>query len=172
MRALWYTALSCCLIIAVFLSIGISPTVEETNARPSYTGTWSSVHPNSDSLTNANQCQLCHLNAGGGNGWNGYGWNIREQIVDQDLSISDAINALAAMDSDGNGTSNLNEINASAQPGWKQGATNSIYFKDGTVQTNQSAPSAISGLLDAGSATFPSPNSGLRLLLPLIEKAS
>jgi len=171
MRTIWYTTLSCCLVIAALLAAGIGPTIEETNALPAYPGTWSNAHPNSASDTNAN-CQLCHSNGGGGNGWNAYGWNIRQQIVDQGQSIADAISAVDAMDSDGNSISNLNEISANAQPGWKSGATNTVYFKNGTVQTNQSAPGAISGALDAGTATFPPPNSGPRILLPLIEKAS
>jgi hypothetical protein len=54
-------------------------------------------------------------------------------------------------DSDNNGDSNLDEINANAQPGWTEGENNTIYYKNGSTVPGQLPPSITS--LDPGTCT-------------------
>lgn len=157
MRKIWSGILALILLFTAAFAVGIGPTVKMADAFPSFPSAWSAVYPTSSSLSNANRCNLCHQNASGGDGWNAYGWAVRQQIVDQGLSIEDALNAVASLNSDGIGESNLNEIAGNAQPGWTAGSTNTIYFKDGTTLTGQSAPASISGALNAGTSTVPNP---------------
>jgi hypothetical protein len=42
--------------------------------------------------------------------------------------------------------SNLEEINADAQPGWTTGANNTVYFDDGSTTAGQEAPGGIADL--------------------------
>ena len=155
MRIIWLGILALSVTIGAAFAVGIGPTTHSASAFPSFPSTWEAEYPSSDSLPNANQCQLCHQGASGGDGWNAYGWAIRQQIYDQGQTIENAIAAVAALDSDDNGSSNLNEITANAQPGWKAGATNTIYFKNGTTQVNQSSPLSDSTVLDPGTTTIP-----------------
>lgn len=134
-------------LVVALLSIGSNIDTKKADSRPSFANTWQSTYPNSASFDQAG-CQLCHQRAGGGDGWNEYGWNIRQAIIEQELSIDEAIAAAATMDSDGNDVSNLDEINANAQPGWTGGSTNAIYFSDGLVLQDQLPPNGIS-LLDS-----------------------
>ena len=129
----------------VWWNMGAAP--QEVFAFGNFLSEWSNVYPNSTS--NGVSCQLCHQNGSGGNGWNPYGWNLRQQIKDEGLSIIEAIQAIEEMDSDGNGQTNLEEITGNAQPGWTTGAVNTIYFRDGTTATEQSPPENIE-LLDVG----------------------
>lgn len=156
MRKIWLGTLTIILTASALFATSIGPTTHSASAFPSFPSTWAAEYPASDSLSNANQCQLCHQGASGGDGWNAYGWAVRQQIYDQGQTIDNAIIAVAALDSDGNGSSNVNEITANSQPGWKVGATNTIYFKNGTTQLNQSAPASVSGVLDTGTTTIPS----------------
>ncbi|MBV7329393.1 hypothetical protein KFU94_14310 [Chloroflexi bacterium TSY] len=71
-------------------------------------GTWRDTYP--ASLSSNASCQLCHMNPTGGDGWNAYGWSIRQGIKESGLSIADAIAAAEALDADGNGKTNLEEI--------------------------------------------------------------
>lgn len=109
-----------------------------------YGDLWAEFYPASAS-GNAS-CALCH-NGFILNQWNAYGWDIRLGL-DARLSISGAIRAAEAIDSDGEGSTNLEEINANTQPGWTYGPNNTIYKGIGNSQPNQPPPPGIPGDLD------------------------
>lgn len=111
----------------------------QASAYSSYLSTFSNSYP--DSTVATASCQLCHQNPTGGNPWNAYGWSIREQIRDNNLSIAAAIIAVESLDADNNGMSNLKEINDNAQPGWAIGNANTIIDRNGVETTGVSAPS-------------------------------
>ena len=127
------------------------PTV--ASARPAYPGIWSAAYPGSSSLTNAaaggSQCLLCHQNIGGGQPYNQYGWNIRQDFIGGN-PIATAIANAEPLDSDGDpgGNSNLAEINANAQPGWTPGPNNTVFFNTGGTVSGQIPPGGIAGTLD------------------------
>ncbi|NIT28630.1 MAG: DUF11 domain-containing protein, partial [Candidatus Aminicenantes bacterium] len=73
-------------------------------------------------------CQLCHRDVGGGNPWNGYGWDLRQN--DRDFSAIEGLNS----DSDLGGFSNFDEICVNTQPGWNADGTNLAFFKNSTTQ--------------------------------------
>ena len=78
-------------------------------------------------------------------------------------SLTDILSPGAAIaegvDSDGDGTTNLAEINAGSQPGWTAGNNNTIYDLDGTtvVSANQPPPATITGPLDPAPVPTPTP---------------
>ena len=120
-------------------------------AKSSYFNTWRSLYPGSstdDNVLNGTgaSCQLCHASSNGGNGWNGYGWRVRQNLGSMNLSA--AILAAEPFDSDADptGSDNLAEITADAQPGWTPGASNTFYFKDGSTQTGNVPPSILGDL--------------------------
>ena len=127
-------------LILLFTSLfGVAqPNPEPVAANGSVFGAFRAAYPNSSSP--AASCQLCHMKTTGGDGWNAYGWSIRQGIEDNNLEIAAAIAAIEALDADGNGSSNLDEINAGRLPGWTLGAVNTVYFKDGTTMENQLPP--------------------------------
>ena len=126
------------------------------SAKSSYGGVWSGLYPNSLSDDNVvmgtgTSCQLCHSEVNGGDGYNGYGWDMRT-FMQGGASISDAILMSEGLDSDADptGSTNLVEIQSDTQPGWTDGNNNTIYFKDGSTTQNQPPPSGILGSLDPG----------------------
>ena len=59
-------------------------------------------------------CGLCHLDFGGGGGFNPYGLAFQAQPTrDQTAFVN-----IEGLDSDGDGASNIDEINAFFEPGW------------------------------------------------------
>jgi hypothetical protein len=50
-------------------------------AFPQTLNAWQARYAPSPSGANA-ACQLCHVNANGGDPWNGYGWDIRSALAD------------------------------------------------------------------------------------------
>jgi hypothetical protein len=144
--------------VGIVVALGVSETAE---ARQGIYNAWAAEYP--ESLADDNVidgtgavCQLCHQSSGGGNGWNGYGWQIRIGI-EGGASDTDAIIAAEIFDSDldPGAASNGTEISNGSQPGWTPGSVNSIFFKDGSV-LNEQAPPAISGDLDPAAAPVPS----------------
>lgn len=121
----------------------------------------------SDSISGSNAgCQLCHVSSAGGTPWNAYGWDIANALKDADcgtlgadgkVSYSDALSCVEQRDSDRDpdGTSNLFEIRAGAQPGWTPGAVNTIWSRTGAATADQNPPHPI-GPLDPGGSE-PSP---------------
>jgi hypothetical protein len=112
-------------------------------ASSDYLGTWSGVYPSSTSDNNAG-CALCHANTSGGSTWNDYGFAIRQK--GSGIALATRITMVQSSNSDGNPATNLQEINANAQPGWTTGANNKTFNSSGLV-TLAAAPAGI-GLLD------------------------
>ncbi|WP_295878406.1 Ig-like domain-containing protein [uncultured Thiohalocapsa sp.] len=79
------------------------------------------VYPNSDSAINAN-CALCHNAYSSGTGFNPYGDAFRNA---SGATLEARYRAIEALDSDGDpgGFTNVEELNASTQPGWTVGDT-------------------------------------------------
>lgn len=99
------------------------------------------AYPNSD--TKMAECQICHVSDSGGEPWNAYGWSIRQGINDDGLATLAAITAVEMLDADGNGISNIDEINANAAPGWTTGSVHTAYFKNGTTSPDQPPPELV-----------------------------
>ena len=87
-------------------------------AESGFLTTWSNLYPGSASDNNAS-CQLCHGSST--QNINSYGFAMA-LCNGNSGSISSRIQAVEGQDSDGQGDSNLAEINASTQPGWTTGA--------------------------------------------------
>ena len=146
-------------VITLFLGVSILANglanPEVADAKSPYHGTWDGVYPASltnDNVTNGtgDTCQLCHQNAPGNDGWNAYGEAIRQADIISGGQVNAAdIQSVEPLDSDGDGVSNLDEINADTQPGWLPGSVNTIYFKTAPDLLNQPPPAGILGALDA-----------------------
>ena len=99
---------------------------------------WRDYYPNSNSDDSA--CQLCHVNPTGNSPWNAYGITVRNVLeglnalgggatqaqLQQAFSLIEEEN----LDSDPSGATSLTEIDNSYQPGWTDGANNTITFVD------------------------------------------
>ena len=123
-------------------------------ARPGFVSTWTNRYPNSQSAANVElgigtACQLCHEGMLGGNGYNEYGWSLK-QLLNGGSSLSEALGLVESLDSDmdSGAHTNLDEINLSTQPGWRTGTSNVIHFDNGSTSAPQAAPAAILGELD------------------------
>ncbi|MGD2112486.1 MAG: PKD domain-containing protein, partial [Gammaproteobacteria bacterium] len=101
--------------------------------------TFNSTYPASSSGANAS-CQLCHGSST--STWNEYGWGLR-----QNGRNFGALENQPSVNING-GTTMLDEINASTQPGWTTGANNNLYNSGGLISSTQTPPGGISGLLD------------------------
>src|SRR3990170_3281184 len=131
-----------CLTVIFLLSLGTL-----ASARPSIYDDWSLRYPLSqtdDNLLNAqgDVCQDCHCDVNGGAPYNQYGWAIKLRLDAGDTN-DQAFAAVEGLNSDLNtgGHTNLQEINASTQPGWRVG-TNLVYDKNG-VTSAATAPSGV-----------------------------
>jgi parallel beta-helix repeat protein len=113
-------------------------------------------------------CQLCHLDAtGGGDPWNGYGWDIGGALIDPDCDLNlsgnvtneEAFFCVELLDSDGQGDDNVTEIGLGTQPGWTEGPFNTLYFRSGQTLEGQLPPdaNAIGPLDPTGSEPPPPP---------------
>lgn len=111
---------------------------------PSILSAWESVYP--DSTSSDAECQLCHASANvGGEPWNAYGWDIREDLQGTAKSVQDFINAINSageFDQDGDDLSLLSkeEIFRGFQPGWRLGNNNTLFNKNETTIENQPPP--------------------------------
>ncbi|MEO0367243.1 MAG: PQQ-dependent sugar dehydrogenase [Pseudomonadota bacterium] len=128
-----------------FIAVLISICSTSVFARGQYLDWWEEYY--SDSRSSDSGCQLCHQNSGGGNGWNRYGWAIRTPFVGQFTDAQALINRLdAAADQDSSDAVDaidyIDEIRYQSQPGWSDGATNTIFFSNGTTTTNESPPAS------------------------------
>ena len=139
------------------VALALAPTAE---ARRGIYNTWAAEYPGSLADDNViagtgEPCQLCHQSSSGGNGWNGYGWQIRIGI-DGGASDEAAIVAAETFDSDLDpaAASNGVEIFNGTQPGWTSGSVNSIFFKNGSVLSGQ-APPSLPGSLDPAAPAVP-----------------
>lgn len=140
-------------IISLCFALSASLTAHHVEARPDYLTWWSDYY--SKSSSDDMQCQLCHSEQGGGDGWNYYGWTIRNEAQQQQVSSqNDFLQILELIEADsasdlGVGC-NLNNsatdatffdmIRYNAQPGWVTAATNIKRTKDGTCITSLLPP--------------------------------
>jgi hypothetical protein len=108
------------------------------------------TYPASSTGANAN-CAVCHRatnNTGGG--FNEYGQQLK--AAGQNFA---AIEGSTSVNING-GTTMLDEINASTQPGWTTGANNNIYdLNDNLLASNASPPAGIAGDLDPAADNTP-----------------
>jgi PKD repeat protein len=107
---------------------------------------FNSNYPASSSGDNAS-CRLCH-GPNSNSTWNEYGWGLRQN--EQNFA---ALEGLPSVNIDG-GTTVLEEINASTQPGWTTGANNNLYDSGGLITSTQTPPTNI-GALDPAAANQP-----------------
>lgn len=118
-------------IMAIFLFAG------SAHAFHSILNNFNDTYPASDSGANAN-CQLCH--GASTNTFNEYGWRL--VLTDENFA---ALENLPSMNING-GTTILDEINASTQPGWTTGLNNNLYNIHGLISSQESAPGSIGDL--------------------------
>jgi hypothetical protein len=142
-------------------------TATQAHAFPQTQNDWQGRYGAASASGDNAQCQLCHANANGGDPWNGYGWDLRDALVDFACDLNadgDVSNAEAFFcveldnsDGDGSGFDNVTEIGLSTQPGWTEGNTNTLFFKSGLVLTNQPAPAGIGPIDPDGTEPPPPP---------------
>jgi PKD repeat protein len=84
-----------------------------STAKPSYLADFNATYPASTSSTAAG-CQTCHGSQATGGNYNRYGADLAALSG----SIITRLASIAGNDSDGEGHTNVQEINANAQPGW------------------------------------------------------
>ena len=105
------------IVLSSLASLGLLMTASAAYSTSGYLSTWRNIYPASTS-DNAS-CELCHGNST--QNINPYGYDMAE-CNGASGSITQRIQAIEGTDSDGQGDSNLTEINASTQPGWTTGA--------------------------------------------------
>ena len=116
-------------LASALLTAGLLAAITPAQALKSFMGTWQATYPGS-TTDNAN-CALCHgtqdqnLNAYGKALCDAFDGNLP-------LNIVPALEAIESLDSDSDPTAstNLQEINVNAQPGWTEGPVNQIYVAD------------------------------------------
>lgn len=87
-------------------------------------------------------CQVCHQSPDGGDGWNSYGWDLRSAFRAPDTDIAEALDLVENTDQDNDpvGATAFEEIELNRQPGWTEGAANTIFFENGDTLLNQLPP--------------------------------
>jgi parallel beta-helix repeat protein len=151
------------LLVAVLLVVGAN----QAGAFPGGLNDWQDRYGAASASGDNADCQLCHVNANGGDPWNGYGWDIRDALVDLacDLNSDGEVSngeaffciELDNSDGDGSGVDNATEIGVSTQPGWTDGPFNTFYFKSGLTTTNNRPPAGIGKLDPDGPEPPPEP---------------
>ncbi len=131
--------------LASLASLGLLMSTPPAFGFNSILNTFNSTYPGSSSGANAS-CQLCHGSST--STWNEYGWGLRSN--GQDFA---ALEGLPSVNING-GTTMLDEINASTQPGWTTGANNNLYNRGGLITSTQTPPAGI-GTLDPAGANIP-----------------
>ena len=140
----------------VFILMVFICATKSAHSRPDIFTTWQDLYPQARAAELG--CQLCHQQQSGGDGWNGYGFDIRTAFFDVfgGSNVGDAIEFVEGQNSDldPNNLDNLTEIEANLFPGWTDDNSNIIYFKDGTFLVNQASP-RVEMLGDADEICFP-----------------
>ena len=144
------------LLLVSLLSVVFSQIVL---ARDEYRGWWLEQY-SAQSTSGDAVCQLCHERGGGGNGWNRYGWLVRSlyftnsDIADIEERLKQSLTDIENFPTDPNDAGSptfLQEIQANAQPGWRQDSNNRIRYVDDPdkfISPPASLPCAL--LIDAG----------------------
>ena len=141
------------LILAVLVAmITVTLPAPAAEANPGFASEFVAAYGGGTGSTFGNaECATCHLAIGNnGQGFNAYGFSINT-LVDGGMTFEAAMTAVEALDADGAGGSNLEEITANAQPGWTSGF-NPTWNMKGIEGDPEIAPSGILGDLDPGTA--------------------
>jgi len=126
----------------VLTALVLLPSAPPVHGFPDILNDFMSRYPASNSVANAG-CQVCHGSCiRNCNTWNEYGWNLR--LAGWNFA---ALENLPSVNVNG-GTTYLDEINASTQPGWTTGAHNNLYTISGLLSSTRTPPSSINGNLD------------------------
>jgi len=114
------------------LALLVMPLSETVYAKSVLQSMFEAVYSHSQSTQTAD-CQTCHARQV--NQLNSYGKALCDQLTDEAnnterlLSFQSRAIVAEGLDSDGDGFSNIEEINGSAQPGWTLGELNPTYAK-------------------------------------------
>jgi parallel beta-helix repeat protein len=152
------------LALAAALAVGLA--AAPARAFPSLLNDWQARYGAVSPSGDAAGCQLCHANANGGSPWNAYGFDLLVALGDAscDLDADGTVSnpealfcvELANSDGDGSGYDNVTEIGIGTQPGWTNGAFNTLFTRSGTVP-NQLPPGNIGPLDPDGTEPPPPP---------------
>ena len=132
----------------------------DAEAWPNCTDVFAATYPGSTTENNGG-CQTCHQSSGGGGNFNVYGNDMLSNGASgagpacTGVNFAAVLAAIESLDSDGEGNSNLVEINANTQPGWcdtqNTGCNNSGGTPPGVALDPQPAsPANNPPLADAG----------------------
>jgi len=108
-----------------------------------------------NSKTGDAECQVCHVSPGGNSPWNAYGDALRSLGALTDINLR--MQTVESNNSDGAAGNNLAEIEASTQPGWSVGETNTYFPSMGPNVLNQPPPTSLPAgvLVDPGATAAP-----------------
>ncbi|MEJ2694737.1 MAG: hypothetical protein P8166_17355 [Candidatus Thiodiazotropha sp.] len=135
-------------LICALVSLGATTLSPPVGATSSYLRNWRAAYPDSASDENlASPRNICHGEKY--SQFNGYGWDLLEN----GYSFS-AIGPLNS-DSDPNGATNLQEINANTQSGWTEGANN--FISGGLVSETALPAELLAGTVDMAAGNQPTP---------------
>ena len=107
--------------------VGLSTAALNTHALPDFLIEWQNLYGADSPIDddNTTECQICHIEPGGGSagGWNGYGWRIREIL--QGFSSAEIARVIVQAgvsdsDQDAAGATNVTEIKSGNHPGWRE----------------------------------------------------
>ena len=129
------------MIRSVLFLVMLQLACQSAFARPEILDDWETLYPNASSALR--NCQLCHEQVTGGNGWNPYGWTIRNLL--ESFTAIEAIEEAETgnSDVDSGGSSNMLEIESGTQPGWTTGSSNTIRYRPGTLATKSIAANTV-----------------------------
>lgn len=98
---------------------------------------WENLYAGTSGSGDVAQCQLCHANDPADAAWNQYGWDINQVLGTTGCDSWEA--AIQCVEGDGSVSevpstyTYLEEIQASAQPGWTAASTHTIYTSSGDL---------------------------------------
>jgi VCBS repeat-containing protein len=131
------------LVLAVSALLQVAP---HAHAFPSILNAFNSRYPGSDAAVNAS-CHLCHGSSD--HNWNEYGYGLL--LSGWNFA---GLESLPSVNLNG-GTTYLDEITASTQPGWTTGANNNLYSRTGLISSTLTPPAGIAGNLDPPLGNMP-----------------
>jgi len=125
----------------------------QSHSRQGVQNSFESRYPNSAAADR--DCQICHQFSFGGGNWNAYGYALL--LARQSVGDNAAYAEIEEIDSDGDGLTNLFEIENELDPGWTKGFTNTFTYANNAVISEQ-APGfadADGGFNDEEEVCFP-----------------
>lgn len=137
-KARFYQLLTVFLVVGIGLFLAVSPAY----GLNTFLKAWEDVYP--DSATGEASCSVCHGTSTGN--LNPYGKDFCVSLNGTvPADVTPHIVGLEGLDSDMDGTTNMEEILAGAQPGWTAGAVNQVYSAETclTIGDPVSPPSSV-----------------------------